>query len=289
MLGLISYLLMCVVALFPSTRLPLPDQKSPPAGQAKISKKSRVEIERTFAVGLVYARVSFPSGLAGLTLKSGQITPADIARRQIIDSSGVAAKAGDLVKITAIIFKPDHIRFEINGGPAKNPKWYQKVTITGPGGAPLPTPSKDAHLPKDSAWSRGSYVDLYFDGYVPELTNAELREFLRPVFNFDAKSAVEAYMDTVSPKVKNAIENHAVLVGMNRQMVIFAKGLPIRKIRQTDNGTEHEEWVYGEPPQDVEFVRFNGDEVVRVEVMKISGEHTIRTQKETDTGGKSNQ
>src|SRR5262249_31837851 len=52
-----------------------------------------------------------------------------------------------------------------------------------------------------------------------------------------------------------------------------------------DQGTEYEEWIYGEPPQDVDFVRLVGDEVVRVETMKVNGQKTVRTEKEIDLGG----
>ena len=43
---------------------------------------------------------------------------------------------------------------------------------------------------------------------------------------------------------------------------------------------EYEEWIYGEPPADVDFVRIVNDEVVRVETMKIDGEKILRTKRE---------
>ncbi|MGA8308631.1 MAG: hypothetical protein WB755_01265, partial [Terriglobales bacterium] len=46
--------------------------------------------------------------------------------------------------------------------------------------------------------------------------------------------------------------------------------------------TEYEEWIYGDPPQDVDFVRLAGDEVVRLEIMKVNGEKVIRSDKEVD-------
>jgi hypothetical protein len=107
---------------------------------------------------------------------------------------------------------------------------------------------------------------------------------LRPVFDFDAKSALEAYLETVSPQVKTAITNHHVLVGMNREMVIYAKGRAPRKVRETANEVEYEEWIYGVPPQDVDFVRLVGDEVVRVETMKVDGQKIVRVEKEVDLG-----
>jgi hypothetical protein len=85
--------------------------------------------------------------------------------------------------------------------------------------------------------------------------------------------------------VKEAIENHQVLVGMNHEMVIYAKGRPPKKVRENDGQGEYEDWIYGEPPQDVDFVRFVGDEVTRVEIMKVGGEKIVRTQKEVELGG----
>jgi hypothetical protein len=46
---------------------------------------------------------------------------------------------------------------------------------------------------------------------------------------------------------------------MNREMLIYAKGRPPKKIREKDGEVEYEEWIYGEPPQDVDFVRMVGD------------------------------
>jgi len=261
------------------------DEKNSSSSPPRISKEDRVQILRSFSTGLVYVRTSFPVGELGLTLKQGQLTPAGSDLQRLIDTKGAAAKPGDLVRLTAIVFKDDHIHFEINGGPAKNPKWYQKVTISGPGGTLSRGQKKNPNSPPEAGPdSRGSYVDLYFDKYIPELTVRQLHQLLSPVFDLEAKSQVEAYVETVPPRIKQAIKDHHLLVGMNRQMVLYAKGLPLRKIREEKEGTQYEEWVYGEPPQDVDFVRFSGDEVVRVETIKVNGEKSIRTEKETDEG-----
>jgi hypothetical protein len=81
-------------------------------------------------------------------------------------------------------------------------------------------------------------------------------------------------------KVKEAIKNHHVLVGMNREMVMYAKGRPPKKVREHEEDVEFEEWIYGEPPQDVEFVRFVGDEVVKLETMKVDGTKMVKVDKE---------
>jgi hypothetical protein len=112
------------------------------------------------------------------------------------------------------------------------------------------------------------------------MSAAQLRALLYPALDFKAKNKEEAYLDTVPPKVKAAIKAHYVLVGMSTEMVLHAKGKPPKKVRERDGDTEYEEWIYGEPPQDVNFVRIVGDEVVRVETMKVGGEKIVRTEKE---------
>jgi hypothetical protein len=251
-----------------------PKAATPPP---KITKETRMDLIRAFQSELVYIRTPFPMGKKGLTLKDGKLTPDGEALQQLIALWGPSVKPGDQARITDIMVKDSLIRFEINGGPVRKQKWYQHITIAGGSGA-VPLAPSDAN-----ANPRGSYVDLVFDHYVPELGPQQLKDLLRPVFDFHAKSAAEAYLDTVPPKAKEAIKNHQVLVGMNQEMVLYAKGRAPRKDREKDaQGNEYEEWIYGEPPEDVDFVRFIGDEVVRVETMKVDGEKMVRTQKEVD-------
>jgi hypothetical protein len=236
-----------------------------------------MEIVRAFNAELVYIRAPFPMGKTGLKLKNGAISPSGAELQQLMAMWGPATKPGDQARISDITMKDDHIRFEINGGPIKKQKWYQRISISGASGQQTPI------APSDSGSNpRGSYVDLYFDHYIPELTGPQLKELLHPVFDFNAKSAIEAYLDTVPPKVKEAIKKHEVLVGMNREMVTYSMGRPPRKIREKDGTTEYEDWIYGTPPQDVQFIRMVGDEVARVEIMKMGGEKIVRTEKEVD-------
>jgi len=244
----------------------------------KISKETREEIVHAFNEELIYIRATFPMGKTGLKLRNGTVTPSGPELKHLIELWGPAAKPGDRARISNVVIQGDYIRFEINGGPVKKQKWYQHIQISGANaGGPI--------APSDSsANARGSFVDLYFDKYVPEMTGPELKQLLRPVFDFDAKSALDAYLETVSPQVKEAIKNHHVLVGMNHEMVIYAKGRPPKKVREHADEVEYEEWIYGTPPQDVDFVRFVGEEVVRVETMKVSGEKVVRVEKEVDLG-----
>ena len=66
-------------------------------------------------------------------------------------------------------------------------------------------------------------------------------------------------------------------------MVDASVGRPGKKIREKDEqGKEYEEWIYGEPPQEVSFIRLVGDQVTRVELMKVDGEKEVRTEREVD-------
>jgi hypothetical protein len=292
------FLLLASVALVPCSRAQGPDQTQPkpqPAISAsnnqsapaptpaappisahapRISKQSRFEIIRDFEAQIVYSRTNFPMGAKGLTLKDGTVSPRGQELQQALALWGPALKPGDPAQISYVQIKPDHIHFDINGGPVHRKKWYQHIEISGTAGTPVPLSNESPQNP------HGTYLDLYFDKYVPEMSAQQLRDLLLPVLDFNARSKEEAYLDTVPPKVKQAIQAHYVLVGMNQEMVLYAKGKPPKKVREKDGDTEYEEWIYGEPPQDVDFVRFVGDEVVRVETMKAGGQKIVRTQKE---------
>ncbi len=70
---------------------------------------------------------------------------------------------------------------------------------------------------------------------------------------------------------------------MDRDMVIYAKGRPPRKIRDKDDkGVDYEEWIYGNPPEEVQFVRFQGQFVSRLETMTVDGQKIVKTEREVD-------
>lgn len=254
-----------------------PPDNAPPNPKTEITKEDRIDILRTFTADLTYARTTFPMGKTGLTLKDGKISPSGEELQQQLVLWGPSVKPGEQLLISTVIIKGDRIRFEINGGPVKRKKWYQHIEV-GTGGDTAPIAPSDSN-----ANPRGSYVDLVFDHHIPDVNAKRVQELLQPVFDFTSKSGVDAYLETVPPKVKEAIKAHQVLVGMNREMVLYSKGQAPKKTREKDaDGNDYEEWIYGEPPQDVDFIRFIGDEVVRVENMKVNGEKIVKTEKEVD-------
>jgi|SRR5579864_8515922 len=238
-----------------------------------INTQDRFGLIRGLNAEFVFVRRLFPQGTKGLSIKNGVVTPSEAEVQMTAAQYGPAARPGDRAQITDVNFKGNSIVFEINGGAKKKKKWYQHIEVGMGGGT-------TAIAPDNAPNPHGSYVALQFDHYIPDLTPDQVKKLLAPVFDFSALSATEAYIDAMPPKVKQAMKNHEVLVGMNREMVVYSKGRPEQKVREHDSLGDYEEWIYGHPPQEVEFVRIYGDEVKRVELMKLDGEKIVKTQAE---------
>ncbi|HET9742843.1 MAG TPA: hypothetical protein VFQ00_08840 [Terriglobales bacterium] len=257
---------------------PAPTKNVLPAslqGHGPLTKQTRLQLIRSMEAEFGFAKALFPKGEKGLQLtSSGQLSPDEQAVTMQVATFGPAARPGDKVEITDIKFKGSEIVFEINGGSKKKGHWYDHVEVGGNGGF---TP---IHQEKGAA-AKGCTLDLVFPKYVPEMTANDVKQLLSPVIDFSVKSPTQAYLDTLPPKLKSAIENHEVLVGMSKDMVTDALGRPPKRDRETDaKNIEYEEWIYGEPPGEVKFIRFENEEVVRVERAQIGDKPEILTARQ---------
>lgn len=262
--------------------IPLFADSHPAASEnAPLTKDGRIMLIRNLNAEFVFLRKPLPLGGYGVVLtEHGAIAPNDMELRQLTADYGAVGKVGERVQITNVTFKDDAIIFEINGGPVKKKKWYQHIQIGGMGGMAPVAPGPD------NTKAFGSFVVLKFRDHIPSLTSDQVKQMLAPVLDFNSLSAAEAFSKSMPPIVATAVKEHKVLVGMDRQMVEYAKGQPDNKIREKDaDGIPYEEWIYGKPPQEVQFVRFHGDEVSRVEIMTVDGQQIVRTQKEVDLSG----
>jgi hypothetical protein len=275
----ILVLLLAVVCARADSK-PADTQSTAPAKHVPLTKQTRYYLIRGLQSEIAFARTSFPMGTKGLTMREdGTITPSGRDLEKAMAAMGPSVKPGDRVRITQIRIAKSYILFELNGGPLKRKRWYDHIDV-GVGGNGIPSVTPQNQKPDNP---HGTLLVLEFKKFVPEIAPDALKEMLHPALDFSSKSAAEAYLDTIPPKAKLAIQNHQVLVGMDQDMVIYSKGRPERKIRENDEqGKPYEEWMYGEPPEDVYFVRFNGIEVTQVKIMKVGGEKIVHTEKEVD-------
>jgi hypothetical protein len=231
--------------------------------KTEINPKTRVELLRTMQAEQGFAMRPLPRGHKGLTLiANGKLEPAGEPYLNMVIQEGLCAKPGDRVVITDVKFDRNKMIFELNGGPDLKHRILRHIEIGGGmGTSPV---VQDPGTP-----ATGSRLTLEFKDRVPEMTGADVKALLAPLLSFDVKTPVQAFTDTLPPQLKEAILSHQVLVGMNTDMVLFAKGQPVTKSREMDGQEPFEEWIYGKPPEPVYFVRINGNRVIRLEVAKI--------------------
>jgi hypothetical protein len=247
--------------------------------KSELDAKTRLELIRLLQSEQGFAMRPFPRGHKGLTLvANGKLEPAGEAYLNMVTSQGLSARPGDRVVLTDIKIEHSRIVFEINGGPDAKHRFLRHVQI-GVGGPDMTAPviqGQDDHEPV------GSRLTLAFDRPVPELTGAEVKSLLTPLISFDMKTPIQAFTDTLPAKLKNAILDHHVMVGMSTDMVLYTLGQPEGKSREMDGQMPFEEWIYGKPPKDVQFVRINGNRVIRVEVAKMGQKPQIFTRDEVE-------
>ena len=235
--------------------------------KTELDPKTRMELIRALEAEHGFAMRPFPRGHKGLTLEAnGNLEPAGEGYLNMVVSEGLSAKPGAQVVITNIKFERAKIVFDINDGPDAKHRFLRHIQI---GVGPDTTNSGvDPTLVNQAGDPAGSRVTLAFADHVPELTPEQVKSLLAPLISFDVKSPIQAFTDTLPKELKDAILSHKVLVGMNTDMVIFAKGQPVTKSREIDGQMPFEEWIYGTPPEEVDFVRVNGNRVIRVEQAK---------------------
>jgi hypothetical protein len=236
--------------------------------------KTRLELERLLQSEQGFAMRPFPKGHKGLTLEAnGKLIPAGEAYLNMVTESGLSAKPGDRLVITDVKFDKDRITFMLNGGPDAKHRFLRHIQI-GAGSQTSPVVQDDGQEPQ------GARLTLTFKEHVPEMTDKDVKALLAPLISFDVKTPIEAFTDTLPPKLKDAILNHHVMVGMTTDMVVFALGRPDQKIRETEGQMPYEEWIYGKSPDPVQFVRINGNRVIRVELAAVGKPPQIWDQDE---------
>lgn len=257
-----------VTTEFHPTRVELP--KDP------LDVKGRQELIRDLESEQGFAHRELPLGAGLQLIANGTMTPRDEQYKRMLYEKGQSAAAGDRVQITHLEFHGDRIVIDFNGGPYAKHRILSHISLN------------DMPLAQQGPIATGCRVTLVFEGGVPEVTAAEVKALLDPVVDFRAKSSAEAYADTLPPKVREAVAAHEILVGMNRRMVLASMGEPKTKEREHAQSSDsespiYEEWIYGDPPQPTQFVRFKNGRVTRLEIAAIG--KPIEVHDKNEIGG----
>ena len=235
--------------------------------KTEMDPKTRILLERDLQAEQGFANRPFPRGHKGLTLEAnGKLVPAEASYQNTVVNNGLSAKPGSRVVVTDVKIDRTKIVLDFDGGPDAKHRFLRHLQIGM--GPQMGDPSADPDLINQEGDPAGSRVTLVFANYVPVVTAAQVKELLAPLISFDVKTPIQAFTDTLPTALKDAILDHKALVGMNTEMLMFAKGQPTTKSREMDGQMPFEEWVYGTPPEEVDFVRINGNRVIRVEIAK---------------------
>lgn len=243
---------------------------SPAAATSKtsLSNEHRLEILRMIAYEYATTLQPLPASRGekeALEVNAkGQINENKL--RQILANRGAAVEPGEIVQVTGIEFQRSSILVEINGGGKKRKKWYERIVIQGGTGS-MGTGAPPQQIPPPGSNGantyQGSWVTLNFSERIPDLSGSQVKELLAGVLDFSRQSAAVPWIESIPVEFREAIKNKKAMVGMDRQMVLAAKGRPDRKVREVKNNVETEDWIYGNPPF-VTFVVFVGETVVEV-------------------------
>jgi hypothetical protein len=250
---------------FTPTNLPLPE--------APMKERGRRELVRMLVAEQGFAHCALPMG-AGLTLQAnGPLETSAAAYKEMVYKKGESAGPGDRVVVTTLTVKGNRIILDLNGGPYAKHRFLRHIQFN------------DNPVVADNAVEvTGSRVSLVFEGFVPDVSAPEVKALLAPVIDFGVKTTEQAYANTLPPLVKQAVDVHEVLVGMNHRMVLAAMGEPESKIREKQSGepsgAAYEEWIYGHEPQTIHFVKFVGDRVSVVEIAVLGKPLEIHNQDE---------
>lgn len=217
-----------------------------------------MEIERGLNAEYATLKVSLPHAKKALVVQSNGTYDKGVWETAMREQ-GPAARLGDEIQITRVEIEANKILLEINGG-TKSGHWYDHVQVGMNGGSnPVSTNQNGRPI-------NGSNLAIVFPGGVPSLKSSDLRQMLAPIFDFEKHSASEQYVEKLPEPIKKAIKEQRAVQGMDKDQVLLALGKPRSKSRETNHdGDEIEDWIYGDPPGKMTFVRFIESKVVKID------------------------
>lgn len=223
----------------------------------KLTFDQRVEIVRGLTAEFATAKQLLPRSKKPLEFK----TTGEYDKEKWEEAAktlGPAARVGEQVQITKVEIDGDKLVLELNGGLKSGRKWYDRVQV-GMGRSTAPVSSGANRVA-----TAGTTIALVFEKDIPPLDAAEYKKLLAPLLNFERQTATEQLVDTLPPEIKAAVLEKRAVEGMDRDQVVLAIGKPRTKVRESKEGLDTEDWIYGQPPGKVTFVTFANGKVVKV-------------------------
>ena len=230
-------------------------------GRHTLSIDKRALIVREIMAEYGTAKVLIPRSKKPLALNSKGTYDEDVWQ-DAMDKFGPAAKVGNLIQITKLKFERKRLILQLNHGIKGGRKWWHRIQISGGGASRRQRGGtiggQNVHAPG------GTKISLVFAKAFPDVGPDGIKKMLKPVLDFEHRSATQLYTESLPKEFQEAIKEKIVLTGMDREMVLLARGRPNRKVREAKGGVESEDWIYGTPPGNITFVTFVDGEVTRV-------------------------
>jgi hypothetical protein len=227
-------------------------------GAEKMTDEDRLRLIRGLTAEYANAKLPLPRSKKPL-----EVTPAGTWNKEKWDDAnrenGPCAKPGDHIQITKVDVNSKSIVFEVNGGFKTRGSWRDRIQVgmgTGTRNVPMNGPGNI---------TLGTAIELTFEEpLAANLEVADVKKMLSGILEFDKRSATESFVENLPPEIQDAIKANKAVVGMDREQVILAIGRPRYKSRETKDGIELEDWVFGQAPGKITFVTFNGNKVIKV-------------------------
>ena len=228
------------------------------AGNPKLTQEERVDLVRGMTAEYATVKTMLPRSKKALPIAANGKVAEQPKWDKAAQEMGPAAKPGEAIQVTRIEVNDDNVVLEINGGLKSGTKWYDRVQIgMGSSGQTVP-------VNKSGVATEGTSLVVLFREGVPAMSAIEFKKLLAPILDFDKRSATEDYLESLPEPIRLAIKDKRAVEGMNREQVLSAVGHPRHKTRETKEGVEAEDWIYGLPPGKITFVTFEGEIVSKV-------------------------
>lgn len=235
------------------------DSKAKDDKVRKMTDEEKLTLVRGLSAEYAKVKVFLPRSKKALKMKSdGTYDKAEWKETGM--EFGPVARVDDLVQITHVDIEDNRMTFEIDGGFKPRGKWYNRIEVGGGMGGAGTQP-----VNQDPKRAYGTSITLIWEGRIPpDIQVSEVKKILKPVLDFEMRSASEDYFKNLPPEIQEAIKAKRAAIGMTRDQVRMAMGMPRDKLRETKDGLDTEDWIYGLPPGKITFVTFANGKVIKV-------------------------